>query len=172
MLWRRVKPARRHSGRTGGPWFRQRAAPIDASAAAQRPPAPAPPGTGGWFRGSVRGANCSQLGRLKRLGGHSASQSVCGAQPWIPQAHGSWVGTDSTQRKQAYEMSQARASVYAIHVTGEEASSSSASSTSTGMLRSVKFLARVEATDHEAAGRIVWMLVGLRARIESIRRSE
>ena len=150
MLWRRVKPARRHSGRTGGPWFRQRAAPIDASAAAQRPPAPAPPGTGGWFRGSVRGANCSQLGRLKRLGGHSASQSVCGAQPWIPQAHGSWVGTDSTQRKQAYEMSQARASVYAIHVTGEEASSASSAS-STGraaLIHAPLSFARVEATDH------------------------
>ena len=35
-------------------------------------PTPAPAGTGGWFRGSVRGGSCSQVGRLKRLGGHSA----------------------------------------------------------------------------------------------------
>jgi len=49
--------------------FRQRAAPSDARAAEQRP---APAGTGGWFRGSVRGGSCSQDGRLKRLGGHPA----------------------------------------------------------------------------------------------------
>jgi len=43
----------------------------------------------------------------------------------MPQAHGSSVGNDSTQRKLAYEMSQARASTYTIIVATVTSSSSS-----------------------------------------------